>query len=377
MSPRTRSVLLLSLSFITALGCSTRKIASPAAPAVGTADSRYAAAIESGRASLRPLLAARPGLSVAVAIDGQTVWSEGEGWADSGAGRPVNSETRFRIYSNSKPITATAALRLASQKRLDLDAPISRYLQDVPPALANVTTRQLLGHMAGIRHYRDGEWLPVSRRHCTTAREALAVFINDPLVSAPGQSYHYSSFGYVLVSAIIEAATGESFNAVVQREVLDPAGMKNTSPDGTSAAEATAYDHARGRGIVVGETIDNSCKFGAGGFVSTADDLARFGSALMAGKILAAPELRAMTTPAKGADGKVPGYGLGVIVASDPDLGALFAHSGGALGGRSYILANPDHRLVVAIASNIEGDSLKGEALAIAKAFAAQIASSR
>src|SRR5262245_19978051 len=116
-------------------GCSARAIPEAPPPAVTVAADRYRSAVDASRAALAPLLAKYPAVSAAVAIDGRPVWVETSGWADVDARRPATPSTRFRIYSNSKPITAALALRLAERKVVDLDAPIATHLTDLPPAL--------------------------------------------------------------------------------------------------------------------------------------------------------------------------------------------------------------------------------------------------
>ncbi len=131
---------------------------------------------------------------------------------------------------------------------------------------------------------------------------------------------------------------------------------------------ATPYES----GARVAPRADNSCKAGAGGLAGTAEDLARFGLALLDGTLLSAEELVVMTAPVATADGKPNEYGLGIVHTTDPILGKIFIHSGGALGGRSYLLLAPDHKIVVALASNVEGEGLRPQALAIAQAFMAE-----
>ena len=134
----------------------------------------------------------------------------------------------FRVYSVSKPIAAAAAARLAEEGALDLDAAASTYLPELPSQLGQLTARQLIGHLAGVRHYNDGEWLKVSRSACSSPLDGLAPILAGSLIATPGLRYSYSPFGYVLLSAIIEAASDEPFDEAVRGRVLAPAGMTRT-----------------------------------------------------------------------------------------------------------------------------------------------------
>src|SRR5262249_9188836 len=150
-----------------------------------------------------------PGMSVAVAVNGKLVWAEGFGVADLEQCVPVTPQTKFRIGSTSKPLTSAAAALLFDEKRLDLDAPIQRYVPSFPDKGYPITTRQLLGHLAGIRHYTaaDGDNENVEPYH--SVAESLKRFSADPLIAPPGTKWHYSTYGYVLVSAVIEGASGQ------------------------------------------------------------------------------------------------------------------------------------------------------------------------
>jgi CubicO group peptidase (beta-lactamase class C family) len=136
-----------------------------------------------------------PGLAVAIADESGLRAEHTWGDADLDTGRRVDPDTLFRVYSLAKPITAVAALVLAERSELELDASISQYVSALPQHLGAASLRQLLAHVAGVRHYDDGEWLPWSQEHCARPLDALPRFINAPLVAAPGESFLYSSFG--------------------------------------------------------------------------------------------------------------------------------------------------------------------------------------
>jgi serine beta-lactamase-like protein LACTB len=169
-----------------------------------------------------------PGLSVTVSVGRSVVFEHGTGFADVEARIPATGVTRYRIGSVSKLLTATALMRLAQTGRLELDAPLARYVT-VPPALGAVTLRQLAGHLGGVRHYRGNEFL--SNAHYDALTDALGVFANDSLVATPGTRYSYSSYGYNLLGVAIERSTGLPFPDALRRHVLDPLGLEATVPD--------------------------------------------------------------------------------------------------------------------------------------------------
>lgn len=323
------------------IGCGFAIPAPKETPGVG--DTRYAHAIETSRAILLERAKALPGIAIAVAVDGRIVWTSGFGWADVEKQTPMRADTAARIYSVNKPLTAALALRLSERGVIELDQPI-------PPH--GITMAQLLSHTSGIRHYKDGEWLRVSSHPCTSASEALAPFIHDPLLFQPGTKQEYSSFGYVLASDILEKAAKRPFAELLRDEVLHAHATPLT----------TFYEPSRFGRVHVARAVDNSCKFGAGSLVATAPDLASFGAALLDGRIVNSDSLRKMT---QGKGDFAMGFGLD----KDDTLGPLAAQSGAAIGGMSYLLLAPRDRIVVAIVANMEGERLGKDARAIARAF--------
>lgn len=370
---RLTLAILLATSW---LGCGpTWTLPAVPAPTPGVAAENggpppeLAPAVEEARRILRPRLAELPGLAVAAGRGGQIVWSEGLGVADLASGRPVTADTRFRIYSLAKPLTATLAVRLQERGAIDLEAPIGRYLDGLDGELGQVTLEQLLSHTAGVRDYRSGEWPRVSRRHCDSALEGIEPFRDDPLIAAPGEGYSYTSFGFVLASAVLESATGVPFPELLRREILAPAGMEHTSVDSPPydpATTASFYRPASWGRVREAEPWDNSCKFGGGGLLSTAEDLVRFGLALEAGTLVSPGGMGLLFVSRTPEDGSGTGYGLGWGLQQD-ESGALehAAHSGGSPGGRSYLLLDPRHRIVVALTANLEGERFGEEATAI------------
>src|SRR5881396_4180959 len=136
-----------------------------------------------------------PGMGAALVLDGEPVWSAGFGMADLEDSAPATSSTLFRLGSLSKPITATALLQLWEHGKLDLDAPVQKYCPAFPQKEWPITTRQLLGHLAGIRHYRsDSQDDPEvgNTKHFNDGIAAgLKFFANDPLVAKPGTKFSY------------------------------------------------------------------------------------------------------------------------------------------------------------------------------------------
>jgi serine beta-lactamase-like protein LACTB len=147
-----------------------------------------------------------PGLSVAIVTDHRIRWSNGYGLADLENFVPATPGTVYRLGSISKTITAVAAMQLVEKGKLDLDAPVQQYVPSFPQKPWPITTRQLLGHLSGIRHYQGDEI--DSTRHYVRLLDGLAIFRNDPLLDEPGTKFHYTTYGYTLLGCVIESAAG-------------------------------------------------------------------------------------------------------------------------------------------------------------------------
>ena len=326
----------------------------------------YAAAVARARAIVCDQLAGKiPGLQVAVAVGGKLVWSEAFGYADVAREVPVTAETQFRIGSVSKPLTAAAVALLYEQGKLDLDAPVQRYVPSFPDKGYPITTRQLAGHLAGIRHYRGDEFL--RNRHFDTVLEGLAIFQGDSLLFPPGTKFSYSSYGWNLISAVVEGAAGQDFLTYVSRNVLRPLGLTHTAPDRVDSLipnRTRFYERGADSGFVPAPPVDNSYKWAGGGFLSTAEDLVRFGSALLEPGFLKAATLELLFTSQKTTAGEPTGYGVGWFVATDGRGHRWVSHGGGSVGGTTAFGVDRDSHIVVAITSNLTGASLQaGEAI--------------
>ena len=315
---------------------------------------RHDRAIERARALLDERIGELPGLSVAVGLDGAIVWSQGFGWADIEQRIPVRPSSKFRVGSVAKPMTAALLALVLQDGKLDLDAPVQRYVPSFPEKSAPVTTRQLAGHVAGIRHYRGDEFF--SSRYYGTVLEGLEIFQDDDLLFEPGTDYHYSSYGWNLVSAVIEGATNVSYLRQMDERVFEPLGMEDTVPDENRLIvldRVRPYVRNEDGRFENAPYVDNSYKWAGGGFVSTAEDLVRFGFAHLEPGFLEAKTLELLHTSQKTRNGEETGYGIGWRSWTDEGGRAVVGHGGGSVGGTTRLAVYPEHGLVVALITNL------------------------
>ncbi|HKH93844.1 MAG TPA: serine hydrolase domain-containing protein [Gemmatimonadaceae bacterium] len=324
-------------------------------------DPRFRDALPMLRAQAASIMATRriPGMAVAVMLDGRTVYHEGFGLADLEHGVPACPDTRFRAASVSKLFTAAAMARLVERRRLDLDAPIQRLVPEFPEKGATVTPRLLASHRAGIRAYHDDREA-INTTHYASVVASLRAFADDPLAAAPGSTFIYSNYGYVLLSAAIERAAGTDFLDAMHHEVFDPLGMSSTTADvarATIARRTTTYDtetpFSPDGSLVRSPFNDLSAKWASGGFLSTVDDLTRFGDAHVRDVGFLRPETIALLMRPRSGAPPLVGYGLGWMTASDLHLRRVHFHFGASSGATSMLAVYPGSRVVVAVMANL------------------------
>jgi serine beta-lactamase-like protein LACTB len=364
---------ILSLCCVAAFDGTRSAAQTNAGTTQAVAEDRYAAARENGDRQAKEWIArGTPGLALAVAVDGRIVYSEGFGYADLEERVPVWPTTKFRIASISKPVTAVGLMELVEAGKVDLDAPVQKYVPSFPDKGAPITVRMVAGHLAGIRHYKGDEFL--IQKHYASVTEGLKIFQDDPLVSPPGTKFNYSSYGFNLLSAVIESASGENFLAYMQQRVFTPMGLVHTTPDqNTLIVEQRSrfYEKAKDGGPENAPYVDNSYKWGGGGFLSTAEDLVRFGSTLLQPGFLKAESLKTMFTSQKTSAGEETGYGIGWGIGKSPSGKTVHAHSGGAVGGTSQLVVYPESHVVIALLTNYSESQWKAEEVeAVAERFA-------
>ncbi len=338
---------------------------------------KYGYAIQEGHRMLDSLQTngSIPGIDIAVAINGEIVWSEGFGFADlEHEVYVIPGKTRFRIGSVSKPITAAALGKLIDQGKLDLSQTVQTYVPYFPEKQYPITVKQVSGHIAGIRHYRNEEFL--MKDFFSTVESGISIFKDDSLLFKPGDKYSYSSYGYNLLSAVVEGVSGENFLDFMQKEVFNPLAMEYTVADLNDSiiVHRTSFYQTDDQGIIRNAPyVDNSYKWAGGGFISTTTDLVKFGTAHMTPGFLSEETLNEFTTSQVLSNGKGTGYGVGWSIIDSEDL-AGYGHGGGSVGGITSFSVYPNEKMVVVILSNSSNTNFGSIPYRIAKSFKNQMA---
>jgi CubicO group peptidase (beta-lactamase class C family) len=313
---------------------------------------------------------AEPGVVFAVSIDGEIVEEAAAGLASIELGVPLSTDSVLNAGSVAKWFTAYAVLRLAEAGRLSLDAPLERYLDDLPERARKITVTQLLQHTSGLKDYWALSALAGQHGGDRRSQAAAVAMIRrqDDLNFPPGERHLYSNSGYILLAEIITAVTGERYADWMHRAVFVPLGMRSSrmqdNPFHIVSGLAPSYrrlgDEGEARETIVREVL-NSGVVGSGNLLTTVADLLRWANYLQTARIDGESALERLSREPELAGQPPPGYGFGVSVGSH--RGHRTLHHGGANAGyRAHLLMLPDVGIAVAVLAN--AGHLDAEAIA-------------
>lgn len=346
---------------------------------------KWAGAAERARQIVRTSISENnlAGLSIAVGIDGEMVWREGFGFADVETGAPVTPGHRFRTGTASIVFTSAAIGLLLDEGRLQLDDEVQKYVPEFPDKQWPVTIRQVMGQVAGFK-MEDPDDGVLTSSHCEHPADAVALFAKEPLLFQPVTQYSDSTFGWVLLSAVVDAAADKPFETFLNERVFRPLGMVDTFKESVTeppSHAATSYNPRFAANPTYGLRLlpkfDYSCHAGSNGFLSTPSDLVRFGLAINRGKLVRPQTVQTLQTAQRLTSGERTSYGLGW----DLKTVTLGGHQVQAAGHNGHfwveevtsLLTLPERGLAVAVMSNVSFAGTPLVAEKIAEAFTEQV----
>ncbi|WP_219374995.1 serine hydrolase domain-containing protein [Bacillus mycoides] len=288
-----------------------------------------------------------PGILVKTYEGGKT-WGYAAGVANLSTKKPMKTDFRFRIASVTKTFTATVVLQLAGENRLNLDDSIEKWLPGVIQGngydAKQITIRQILNHTSGIAEYsrtKEADFFK-NRNKSFTAEDLVKLGLSLPPDFAPGKGWSYSNTGYVLLGILIEKVTGNSYAEEIENRIIEPLELSNTFLPGNSSV-IPGTNHARGYVQPDGASelkdityYNPSIGSSAGDMISTADDLNKFFSYLLSGKLLKEQQLKQMLTTVPTGSAEIVGYGLGIYETRLPNGVSIWGHSGGIPGFSTF-----------------------------------------
>lgn len=298
-----------------------------------------------------------------VAIDSQVIIARGYGQANLEFKTPNTPQTKFFIGSITKQFTAAAILKLQEMGKLNVHDPLAEHLPYYPgPAAEKITIHHLLTHTAGLPNYTDVPEILDQRTEAIAPTELMEYFMHQPLLFEPGEKFHYSNSGYIVLGAVVEAVSGQSYEAFLHRYILRPAGMHNSGYGRREAAipnRASGYTVDEARDPIIAVPIHFSVLHTAGALYSTAEDLLAWSLALRDGSVLDDSLVNAMLSD--------HGHGYGYGWSIDSTYGHKHCFHGGYLDGfNTTIEIWPDSALTVVVLSNEDETPVKKMARGLA-----------
>ena len=285
--------------------------------------------------------------SVLVSRNGKAIFSKGYGMANLELDVPNAPNTKFRLGSITKQFTAAAVLLLQERGKLSVQDPVCKYVDACPPAWSEVTVHHLLTHTGGVPSFTNFPDYMTKMMMPEKIDSMIARFKDKPLDFKPNEKWNYSNSGYFLLGHIIEKASGESYEAFLQKNIFDPLGMSNSGYDYHATIlknRATGYSLRNGK-VVNSAVIDMSQPYSAGSLYSTVEDLLKWNEALFSDKVLSPKSREAMFTAVK----NNYGYGIGIQQKFNR---RMISHGGGINGFSTSLAGFPDEKVTVVVLRN-------------------------
>ncbi|HEV2690528.1 MAG TPA: serine hydrolase domain-containing protein, partial [Bryobacteraceae bacterium] len=270
-----------------------------------------------------------PGAAVSVISGDKMIFTHGYGVANVETGAPVTPDMLFRLGSTTKMFTAAALVGLAVEGKVDLEAPVGKYITGLDPTIAKLTANQLLSHTSGLR-----DEAPMFGSHDEIAlNTGIHAWKPDYLFAPPGRIYSYSNPGFWLAGFLAETATGKLYADVIEERIFQPLGMHRSTLRPTMAMTwplAQGHEFEEGIVRVIRPAADNAASWPAGSIFSSATELARFVIAFMNGGL--PPKVVAlMSSPHAKIPGSEDNYGYGLRLSFD--RGVRWVSHGGSRSG--------------------------------------------
>ncbi|MEU1480227.1 serine hydrolase domain-containing protein [Streptomyces sp. NPDC005760] len=354
--------VLLPLLAVPAHAASATEPAARSASASPSAPSSPAVDLAGVRGVLRSALAQGAPGAMARIDDRGTVFRAAVGVADRGSERAMGEADRFRIGSVTKTFTAVVLLQLVDEKKLNLDAPVNRYLPGLLPD-DRITVRHILGHRSGLYDYTNDMFaksvsgFEAVRKRVFTPTELVKLSLRTARTNAPGAVYSYSNTNFVVAGMLVEKLTGHPVRTEYENRIIGPLKLRDTfyvhpgmTIPGRHARGYLTPDQA-GAPLVDATEQTVSWAQSAGALISSSRDLNTFLSALLGGRLTSAAQLAQMERwmPSSGSG---QAYGLG-LRRRDLSCGvSVYGHTGAVQGFYTYAFASKDGKRALAAVAN-------------------------
>lgn len=318
---------------------------------------------EYDKAAAEMFLPNQPGGVVLIAEKGKITYEKAFGMAHLELDVPMKTDMVFEIGSITKQFTAVAILQLAEQHKIQLQDPLIKYFPDFPAHCKDISIHHLLNHTSGLNNFTsENSWSEVWRTDLSM-QETIALFINKPLAFQPGEKFSYCNSGYVLLGAIIQKVSGETYEAYLQKNIFNPLEMKNTYFGSRSKIiKNRVQGYQKNQEFINAEYVTFSQTGAAGALMSTTHDLSKWYTALYHHKVISPKSLRLATTAYNTQTGKPTHYGYGWFI-NEVNGVQTVEHGGGIFGFLTYALYLPTEDILITVLTNY--DQYNPEALTV------------
>lgn len=318
-----------------------------------------------------------PGMSLAVAVDNEIVWSEGLGLASIELDVPTTPETKFRIGGVTKMFTAAVFAKLAEEGKIDPEKSVRDYLPELPVDKQPIKLIHLAQNTAGFRQPEPQE---LRYTQFANLQKGISTFTDDTLLFAPGEYCFESDLGYDLLGAAIERATNHPFSKVLSEILTDTLHLKSTVCDDPMLIIPNRSDCFE-RSIIarpfMASTFDNRQHVSSTGLLSSAADIVLLMNEYLTPKYFKPETIQKIITPVKLNNGTTVGSGMGISLIKDNMGNILYIANGSTVGGSATVFVNPEYKLVIALITNISDEQNGLPILKVAETFLRKIAPER
>lgn len=313
------------------------------------------------------------GASAGYSVNNEIIWQSAKGFANKKEGKEFTIDTKLRMASIAKSMTALAVMQLVEQQKIDLDAPIQTYIPDYPKNnKTQITVRHLLSHTSGIGGYKDGKESGTTKEY-TSLSEALDLFKNRELLFEPGTRYSYTTYGYTVLGVVVERVSGQTFEDYMRQNIWDKADMANTGIERFGehmANKSKLYHRNKGKGKPKEADENNlSNRLPGGGFYTTVGDMLKYGNAVL-NNVLVKKETLDLMREHHSLEKERNAYGFGwYLYNPKPNEGAIIGHSGAQTGCSAQLFIVPGQKVVVIVLANtslVEVGPMANELLVLA-----------
>ncbi|MFD2909763.1 serine hydrolase domain-containing protein [Flavobacterium ardleyense] len=300
-----------------------------------------------------------PGMSVSISYNDTLIFSKGFGYADIENKIIVDpSTTKFRIASITKTLTAATIIKMSEQDLIDIDKSVYFYLDSLPKKQYDFTIKQVGGHVSGIKRIPSEE--KISCDNIYNKKDFNRVFKNDDLLFKPLSKFSYSNYGYKLLGLLIEKVANEDITSSHKKYILNPLNLEGIIIDnGNYDENSSKFYLYKDNDFSIAPCLDCTFKYASGCYLSTSEDLVKFGNSfLFINRLLNKESLLQLITSQKLSDKKKTGYGFGFTSTKDINGNFFYGHNGGYDSSRSSMRIYPESKLVIVILINMRIDDI-------------------